>query len=274
MSDFIRDWLLPPEVSRRMDGITRRLRDREQTSPLSQECQPGGLDDIRVAAIGETIWVGIDKLRVWGRSLHYTQNQYVRYFSDGFQSLKRFYDLHQPNDQIEALFLNPNSVGAYRPISYPFLRNPWTFQQEYRGEGRHGPNHGFQGYGPLSKSKLRFEAKRLEILRESVTRTGFRQTNGQDSIRFGLLLINDSSSMDHDYRLEVVGGRHRVALLAHLGWSHIPMSPQPSYPLREIHLSQLRNWPGVLDGTFSKQAAKEVFLAYFRDGNENLLPDW
>jgi hypothetical protein len=44
--------------------------------------------------------------------------------------------------------------------------------------------------------------------------------------------------------------------------------------MKEVRLSELDSAPGVLDGSYTKEEARLVFMAYFRDPHEVLLPDW
>jgi hypothetical protein len=158
-------------------------------------------------------------------------------------------------------------------IAPPATRAPWNPKTFLHG-GDH--NHlsigkGHQGYGPVDEVRVRWEAKRLRRIEKSIRWFGFRfdLSSSEPTPRFALLLRDDHAE---DYRVMVTAGNHRIATLAFLGWSLIPMTRQLSYPT--IRLSEVKNWPGVLDGTYSVEAAQDYFLSYFRDGNLILLPGW
>ena len=257
----------------------KRLWGGETSRPEPIQLNPSGkkaatLDELRIVPYGEIVWVDIAKIRMWGRALTFEQNQHVRYFKEGLESFRGFFELHQPKNQFEAIMLDPTKVGRFSPVSFPKVRKPWSFEDDFFGEGHLGASHGTQAAGPISKKKLLWERKRLDTIRDSVERSGFRNLHDYDFIRLGELLIDDSEPGPPDYRICLVGGLHRTSLLAHLGWPMIPMMPQRTWPFREVFLSEVSRWPGVLDGTFSEEAARAYFLAHFRDPTEELLPGW
>ena len=243
-----------------------------QLDPSGKEA--ASLDELIVAPYGEIVWVETAKLRIWGRAFTPEQNQHVRYFKDGLDYYRRFYEFHQPRDQFEALMLDASRVGHYSPVRCPNVRVPWSFEKRYNGEGHLDASHGSQAHGPVSKKKLLLEKERLDAIRDSVEQSGFWRLDCDDFIRFFELLVCDSEPGPPDYRVCVKAGAHRTSLLAHLGWPMIPMMRQPTWLSHEVRLSDLSRWPGVLDGTFSEDAARAYFLAHFRDPTEELLPSW
>ena len=281
MKNFARKWLLPPGINQLLADApppVKRLWAGQSSRHKSIKLDPCGkkvatLGKLQVAPYGEVVWVETDKIRLWGRALTPQQNQHVRYFQDGFESYKRFFDLHQPRDQFEALMLDPKKVGPFLPVRFPRLRKPWSFEITHVGTDFLNASHGTQEHGPLSKRKLRREKSRLDSILDSVGAHGF-VGRSFDFIRFSELLVDDADPHRIDYKVLLVGGVHRACLLAHFGWPAIPMMPQPVWPLRSVRLSELARWPGVLDGTFSEEAARAYFLAHFRDPNEELLPGW
>ncbi len=291
---FMRRWLLPPGINEFLWKAppwikalwgSRPVKPGEQRKPREQPepqeksivlspdgAKPAELKDLLTAPYGEIVWVPVEKIRLWGRGLTRQQNQYVRYFVDGLESLRRFYELHQPLDRIQAMFLDSTSYGKTN-VQYPSFRNPWSFQVDYKGEGPLGVEHGWQEHGPITNRKLLFEAKRLDYIRTAVSEHGFQKFD-DDFIRFGKVLVNDVVDSPPDYVVTVINASHRSALLAAMGWRFIPMVPTPRFPIREVRLSQVENWPGVLDWTFSIDQARAYFLAHFRDPHEVLIPEW
>ena len=283
MKAFARQWLLPPGIIQLLADAPPSVKrlwggqsSKSRTEPI--QLDPSGkeaasLDELIVAPYGEIVWVETEKLRLFGSAFTSEQNHWVRYFRDGFESLKRFYELHQPRNQIEAVMLDDTEVGEFSPASFPTGRRPWSFEREYRDSERLAL-HGSQDHGPVSRELLLNEKKRLDGIRDSVAKYGFVKLDNHDFIHFGELLVHDSRPGRPDYRVCIENGAHRTSLLSHLGWPMIPMAARPSRPWREIRLSDIARWPGVLDGTFSEQAARAYFLAHFRDPTAELLPGW
>jgi hypothetical protein len=111
------------------------------------------------------------------------------------------------------------------------------------------------------------DAKKLRLVKSSAEKWGFRLLRKNPSPTY-LFLYNDEA--DVDYRVLILDGNHRVSFLAHLGWPLIPMRPAG---MKEVRLSELDSAPGVLDGSYTKEEARLVFMAHFRDPHEVLLPD-
>ena len=277
LKSFLRSWVLGPLVVESIErAVSRRTNgSRGVFTSLDVELTPPSngamkLHELRIAPPNETVWIPISKIRTrWASAVTYKQHQFVRYFAEGAEGLRSYYESHQPRDQMEGVFLYECSE-AFVPVRFPFLRTPWGFETEYVGYGPFGVSHGVQDFGPVSDRKIRWEAKRLDHVLESIRERGFRVSNPRDPISYWLL-IDDVSGCD--YRAIIAGGNHRIAALAHLSWSLVPMRPAPHFQ-REIRLSDLDSWPGVLDGTFSAAAATAYFLSYFRSGDEQLLSGW
>jgi hypothetical protein len=219
-------------------------------------------------------WVPLEKIRYFsGVAFSPQQHHFVRYLEEGISSLRRFYDLHHPRNQFETNFLYGKQSGDFLEIAPPTTRAPWNPEPFLHGGDR---NHlsigkGHQGYGPVEEVRVQWEAKRLRGIEKSFRRLGYRSelSSSEPNPRFALLLRDDHPE---DYRVMVTAGNHRIAVLAFLGWPLIPMNRQPSYPT--ISLRELESWPGVIDGTYSAEAARDYFLSFFRDDTRVLLPGW
>ena len=284
LKTFVRDWLLPPGIDRLLANSPSPVKklwgtgnqfDLAGLTPLRATGKTAaGLEELLVASYGEIVWIDTDKVRLWGRALSWQQNHLVRYFKEGFPTYRKFFELHQPNNQFEAIMLDPAQVGAFSPVQPPIRRFPWSYEIMWRGEDGWDGSHGTQAHGPISETKLLFERKRLDKVRASIEKHGFGILDDYDFIHFGELLVDDSNPGLVDYRVSLHGGIHRSSFLAHLGWPLIPMISAQGVASREVRLSSLPHWPGVLDGTFSENAARAYFLAHFRDPSERLLPGW
>ena len=264
---FARKWLLPPGVNRFFLDLRRGMRPGGQPAKKQwldpANAQQTHLTDLLSAQGDRVVWIAAEKLRLWGRGLSAQQNQFVRYLREGLPSLRAFYDIHQPRDQFQCLGLTSRSVGPYVPVSFPVKRPPWGFEER----STRTPEH-----GPISDRTVLREAKRLDSLSASVESSGFFK-RGDGFIYFGPILIDDTNAT-LDYVVVIVSGIHRTSLLGHLEWPIIPAIAAPSFVARDVRLSQLSNWPGVLDGTYSPEAARAYFLAHFRRPTEVLFPSW
>lgn len=117
MKTFARKWLLPPGIYQLLADAPPSLKRVWSSKSESIELNPSGkkpatLDELRGAHYGEIVWVETEKIRLWGRALTPQQNQHVRYFENGVYSYRRFFELHQPQNQFEAIMLDATKVGG------------------------------------------------------------------------------------------------------------------------------------------------------------------
>lgn len=70
-----------------------------------------------------------------------------------------------------------------------------------------------------------------------------------------------------DYRFVVAEGQHRIACLAALGYDIIRcrFSQKPEYP-RIVVFRDVKNWPQVANGVYSKTLALKIFERFFVEG--------
>lgn len=282
MKTFARKWLLPPGINQLLADAPpslKRVWGGQSSKPEPIELNPSGkkaatLKDLVVAPYGEIVWVETQQLRLFGCAFTYEQSHHVRYFRDGLGSLESFFELHKPQNQMQAVMLDDTKVGGFTPVRFPKWRAPWSYEIEFRhGQGLVA-SHGSAHHGPVSRERLLMEKKRLDNIRDSVDNKGFLMLRDHDFLHFNAVLVDDSAHERRSYRVALWGGTHRASLLSHLGWEVIPMIPAYASSRREVRLSELSRWPGVLDGTFSEEAARAYFLAHFRDPTEELLPGW
>ena len=205
-----------------------------------------------------------------GISFFRSQNHFVRYYEAGKSSLTQFYEMHQPNNILEAHFLyNDFDIKSPPP---PRGLLPWQIRATtFKGENGLTAIHGHQAFGPVSNKKISMEAKRLDNLLKSINRFGY-VPELFDGYPRGYLLIDDINSSSRQHFV-ISGGQHRVAVLSYLGFTEILLQFEPTYP-REIKASDIENWPSVKTGAYSKILAYKIFYSYFRDENLNLLENW
>lgn len=114
-------------------------------------------------------------------------------------------------------------------------------------------------YGPNDRSLCRQEVLRVSRLMKSIKRHGF-SFDLQSNIIRGYLLLNENA----DYRFVVKGGQHRVAVLAALEYSMVPVTWEPGW-IRVIKKNEAEAWPHVKKGDLSKGLASAVFDFFFRE---------
>lgn len=239
-----------------------------RVSPHS-EVPPSSLNDLRGATIEEQLWVPLAKIRsLRGQVFAREQHPYVRYFHYGFDGLRKFFDSDEPETIKQFFFIegrrNPKAkVPLQMSRIWPWSNIAVRFA---------APDPAFWRAGPKSDGDLAVEARRLDCILGSVKKHGFILKQGELPKYF--LLLKDNAGKIMDFRVIVASGKHRVAALAFLGWELIPMEPVNTYVQGEVRLSEIARWPGVVDGTFSKEEATAIFLGFFRELEEGMFPSW
>lgn len=259
-------WLFPPglwEIGRRFVprelAANRALSPPEHPTPLVNILFPQPVPDP-----SETYWIPVEKIvSGFGRSFTTEQHHFVRYLESGFDDLERFYRIHQPQTAFEARFID-ESPG---PAGVNVRDVPWRQAPLADTVTRVGLPVAF---GPVSDLQIATEADRLKKLRRSINKYGFLPRH--PVLSGGQITSQLFYKDDGDFRVVIANGNHRTAVLAHLGWKLIPVGNKPgSHPVR---LSDLERWPGVVDGRFSREAARTMFEAFFRPRHQQLLPGW
>ena len=232
-----------------------------------EHCE-SSFEELRTATMDEVVWVPLSKVRtVYGLAMTPEQHPFVRYLRDGFTSLLSFYRIHQPSSLPELFFL-PNTSFLTSSESHSTRTWPWgagsTIQHFVNKSENSGGNH--------DRDKRAWsDARRLDSVHKSVLRHGFWMPKFDSPSYF--LLVNDCSEK-FDFRVVLIQGAHRTSVLSFLGWKIIPMTPECAFGTPEVRLSDLSRWPGVSDGSFSKNSARELFEVFFRDEKQVLLSGW
>jgi len=224
------------------------------------------LFQLRKAVRGEIVWISVDKVRTdMAKALTPQQHPYVRFFAEGKACLEEFFKLNHPRNSLESVFVfgSREDVGAIPEKSRRDARGnqlyrklPWSSETLAESQWIGG--------------SVGWEIEQLERIKRSVTKKGLWIE--QNALEPGFwLFVNDETGGLEDFRVVLWGGNHRVAVLAYLQWPLIPMSPSGR---TEVRLSDLETWPGVIDGSFTKEEARICFMAFFRSPDEGLLPGW
>lgn len=272
---FLLRWIIPSGIHQLYVRLTAE-RNGGSWGPLGQpavqvsykSASKSNLLQIRTAIRGDILWIPKDKLRtIMAKALTLEQHPYLRYYSEGRNSIERFFRLNHPNDSFEHVFIfggrrgvgvKPEIVRSeYFESGDPEIRLfPWSNERLTRSQWVNG--------------SASMEMAQLETVRKSIMKNGMWIGKYELNPRFWLL-VNDETEESEDYRAIILGGNHRVAFLVHQKWCLLPMV---SSERAEVRLSDSRSWPGVIDGSFSREEARAVFLSFFRSPEESLLPGW
>lgn len=263
-------WLLPPKVQE----ILKRLMG-ECTKKNQIPSQQTTLNQLRFGTSRQPYLISMSRIR-YGNSAAFSseQHHFVRYFEEGRESLALFYCLHKPKTLREAMFLDQQASEPIRTGSGLVRREPWLHHDEFEIGAESASDSEFDGvqfWGPISEKRLAREIGRLDSLRESIGKNGF-DWDRSDSPITGYLLIDDAGKTI-EYVVVLCTGNHRLATLAFDGYSNVPFRFNSNYP-REIRLSDVATWPGVISGDFSITTATQLFTCFFRDPNDILLDCW
>lgn len=255
---WMRWWGFPPGVWE----IVRRFVPRGHTDGVTPPEHAAPLSDLVFSRTSDPAWVSTENLRtLFGQAFTKQQHPFLRYLESGFDAFKDFYWQHQPTNVMEAHFFY-NTLPGDAPKD--MLAKPWEPPPPADSALPSRPNPEF--LGPISRLALGAEVARLDMLRQSVAKKGFLpghllQLGGPIS---GQLFMHS----DGAFRMMITNGNHRVAVLAHLGWKIISITPRSGFP--HVRLVDLAQWPGVLDGRFTKEQARALFEGFFRPCNQQI----
>jgi len=123
---------------------------------------------------------------------------------------------------------------------------------------------GWHFWGPVSEGKLLLESQRLSRLIRSFETRGHYRHNGHDGDVRAIILRHGN-----DWCWQVAGGEHRAAMLAALGHTSIPVRV-----IQIIQREDVDYWPGVINNTYTKQAALETFDLIFSGALPEVAKSW
>lgn len=179
-----------------------------------------------------------------------------------------FYQQYQPKNLLEAFFKDANhpllaglpleDLDVLIHLSTENYLVPWvdtTIPMGGWGQNM-APAEGSHYLGPVSEKHLLSEFQRLKDILISVQTSGFNVHLQTDTIR-GYFLFHQSETT-----CVIVGGNHRVGVLAALNAPYIPIELHPKRP-KEVTLDQLDQWPMVKNGMFSPGLATAIFRRFF-----------
>lgn len=178
-----------------------------------------------------------------------------RFYRRGMDGLATYYAGHHPRDVFERTFLpSPRPNPANIMVPWVAGASAADAAPDAGDMGLAARLHGVQQFGPVSPEKLKLEAARLERIRAALARDGYLPRHGFPT---GYFLVGE----DGDWAMHVHKGQHRVAAMADLGYTEMPVQMSPTRK-RVIRLSESARWPGVRDGRMSEAEAREIFTCY------------
>jgi hypothetical protein len=160
----------------------------------------------------------------------------------------------------------PNGISVFANIEYqdplPLFVYPWIDLSNL-GEKPKDPKSS-RFCGPSSDEFVRKEYLRTISLYKKIKSQGYKPSHYPHSLISGTFLISRSGKM----RFIVMQGNHRMAVLAHLGYSEILVRANTG-TIPFVDERKIKTWPNVRNGRCSVEHAGEVFNYFFKkNGSE------
>lgn len=177
-----------------------------------------------------------------------------RALSGGSSDLAHFYRELSPANIRELYRIRPSGEKGE---DLPPWEMPWLLGKRSPPMGERGldARHGVGAYGPCTAQKVELEIARLGRVLASVRRNGYQPDLYGD-------IVGHFLRRGNEYRFFVRGGKHRAAVLAHLGNGTIPVCFADDWP-RVVHDHDADQWPLVAGGDMSRKLALDIFNRYF-----------
>ncbi|GAB6059676.1 hypothetical protein [Desulfonatronum parangueonense] len=181
-------------------------------------------------------------------------------------SLKYYFEHVQPRTAAEFAGVSENDHDSKLhwkeavELDFPWLATPGPqvksrrFEFMQRDAVQFGKQltgeDGFNFFGPLSSAKADLEMRRIVLIIGSINKTGYRVSSIKNHL-LGYLLKDDNSYVALPW-----GGQHRLAALAALGFTHVPMLFHRN---RFTDRTSVNSWPAVASGDFTPEHALHLF---------------
>jgi len=171
--------------------------------------------------------------------------------------LYEYYKKFNPQNLSQVMF-ETDEIESLKHIDKYNICLPWRSKIiKIKGEKGLSINHGCQYFGKVSRDKGLLEFNRIIKLYNLIKKNGY---NKKKKI-VGYLLKNDN-----DYRVIVISGNHRMAVLAAMGNRYIRIKIRNKIP---IELSFIEKWPLVEKNIITKIEAEKIFNRYFQSNGKN-----
>lgn len=186
----------------------------------------------------------------------YKKNKNLKYEDS---ELYKYYNSFNPKNLSQVLFEN-NEIESLISANKYLIMLPWT-NKLFKQKGEKGLNikEGCQYFGKVSYKKGLLEFRRLIKLYNRIKSQGYNKKRRVA----GYLLKRDK-----DYRIVLVSGNHRMAVMAALKHKYILIKIRNS---EAILLEHLIYCPKVKKNLLNIDEAKKMFNRYFDDNGKNKL---
>lgn len=177
--------------------------------------------------------------------------------------LENYYLRFQPESAAQFFDIQSNHILVKNPpwtVIMPWMNlsiEQWSSLQKksvkaenFQSKSRLTINDGWAWCGPVSKEKLSIEVDRLFKVYTSIKKNGYLRNDKLDGDICANALFNESG----DWVWHIQSGIHRAAVVAGLGYKHIPVRI-----LKNIYISQVDYWPHVVSNTMDKKEAQMIF---------------
>jgi hypothetical protein len=198
--------------------------------------------------------------------------------------LQEYYEHFRPGNVWELLGLDGHPSPALLnspPFACVLPWEPRSLEQKSRARVAHirqentkrgadlTIDHGDGRVGPISLEKGELEFRTLVQLTESIRKKGYLRTDEPDGDVLGTCLIDPVKGV----RFLVWTGKHRIAVLAALGFEYVPL--RISF-VRAPRLTEAAYWPHVRNGLFTLEQATSLFDRIFdgRPPPNAIPPHW
>jgi len=194
------------------------------------------------------------KLLVMEGGFHYSApcNPFVAMLDFGREALIHHYENFTPTKLHELYNLPKRGLNGEELATNLVCWMLTNSQKMDTGEWGLGPEHGRSYFGPVSDKKQALEFRRLEGTRDSIVDLPTRHGD----------ITGYFIRRGDEFRFLVRGGKHRAAVLAHLGNETIPVRMKPGWP-RMIDRLYAHEWPHVQSGAVDKTLALDIFDKFF-----------
>lgn len=159
-------------------------------------------------------------------------------------------------------YFTPNSIcdliDCDQNCSLPLFSYPWGAFHKKKSSSDKKDVLASRFCGPSSDEFISEVYQRIISLYDIVKKEGYQPWKYSHSFIEGVWLIKNKK----EKRFVVLQGNHRLAILAHLGYSHLKVRLLQG-SVKKVELKNLCYWPNVVNGLCQPEVAKNIFNLFF-----------
>jgi len=261
--------IIPPVMKKSVSTLWRRIKGDagslrpDERFPKAIAAPKGNPKSLGYVVGDPIVTVPVERVRYPdGRGYTPDEHHFLKYYEAGLDSLRSFYDSHQPQNVFEFF-----GIEASETVNVEGYDPPWfdhTASVGKSGEKGLTPDDGNQAFGPVSERKLRLEAARLDHVLSSIQTQGFRPEIGGHVRGYFMHRTNG------EWVFVVREGFHRTAALVQLGFDEIDVRFVRGYP-RFVEETDSAEWPLVKNALVTERAALAMFSRFFDEKRDHSL---